>query len=995
MRKNEQASNGYPYDMRRRRTRFRFIVLTVLMLSACTFSSLIPRSCMTSGCAADCAGGMKGCDCGCVNVSTPGQTGSAEYRIHLPYTVSDLLTQLAWYDSASSEEFGVDLLTGISDSISMTYGRTNQPFLDCMAGIDLFIPALAACRPLSPDLTPYQACLQGQVGADPESLESILYCRDAYESAPRSLFDDCLVSGERCLLGPAEANIIWPWVDVWRVSHPDNFPRGLVIGYQGDTSPALLVLKYHNKVVKNLLSNSVLGVVPETFALLRSLLPAREDMTYISMNVDPIPLDIQVDVGACGGQLLHETMYVKGMSFWLGKTEIKPGASFVLAGRPIGMDLDEGDLAFDYDQDPEPAETNHLVGLRLRVDKLEFNLRVEGDQSGEFTCTAQADVLLDLRTGIDSGAMTLSPVRTRVYWRTTECHGWDLIDTGIMTDQVKKSLQAVFIQTPRISIEFEERLVRKALSFVPDENNKRNLVFSAEPLSKHFLNLAVEARGYLVESHDGWIRPYLTVREHASDTDPGKIVFEGQIANGASGVVVPSAFLSGSSGSEFSLEVTSACIGCAIPEPELPNLTFPYDTLPRDVTELMDPPQLDWIFPRIIEEPVPGITIHAGPPASMLEPPNAIHEWGLRYPADLSWIDQNVSPMPVGAAQLVGVDTAWPSDPNTIFSNRRVAYVTLAMAINGQVLRLPFYVTVLPFFYSYLPGIETTLQPIYYSLPPNLRSDLEDLAWARPILRLINLLKTPFFLDEVFRTCGPEILKVYPGLMQKDFQLVGEELEILASTGVMFRHDADGQEYWAFDSPRFVGPGGMVIVASGTCQNASIRFKVRQVPTLSIKARPAARTYLENLYHPSDDLSPATASMLYARQDPPGRNFEGMIELPAVTVSVAGADPTKAIRMDNWMYDAWDQEREKKFEFGILGDRNQVVLSYPQGVGLLPKELRRLDINEIRLVNGVDVYRADNPDLIRQVMSSGFDYIEPDNSPYIDVGVLMTMKQQP
>ncbi len=1003
-------------DNQTRRLITRLVVLIGLLLVA---SCTVPLSCF-SGCFTECASTAFNCGCGNVPPAAP----NAKLPIKLPQSVADILTMLSDAEQSGSAPGLLNRLLGeASDALSSEYTQPHSCHRDCLAVAASFAAPVGECRNSSDTVSDLAACIEDLVASDARKPPFVDYCIDKYNDvvgSPPSQFADCLVYGEWCFIGqlnqqqcPMPQMTDWRWMADWNQAHSDDgdfLPGGLFLGYQGIGEPSLLVFKYPNKLAKIIGEQDYLvaAAVPEgkgeeQLSLVRSLLPFRSDMGYVNFQLPPIELE---------DEDRELTMTPEGLSTWIGKADITPRQSAANKLNIEGLDLEYDDLILDRTRGYTDSERDRLIGIRLRLDKLhtqfhavgevfsgwvvvgcgDVNYEVDNDVSLSAAADVSLDFLIDEDPGEDGG-MVARLVAGKVYWRTESAKlGSESLNSSRITNMIQDALAYLVDHDPEFAIGFDDRIVEQPVKFIVDDEGETRTLFSAIPAPQHFLNVPQQVRDVTVAVNDDevHVRPYVTIREHEGDED--SVLFEGRMPPGSHGLVLPSRLLSSASGSEFSIEVTPICVNCGVdPLDALPFLEFPVVDLPDVVNpgDLLYPPEIDfWHDIPMPEELTTSPFLVTGESAQdFLRPPTVLHRWALQYPRPSAWIAENMPPEIVADSHVLQLSETWDADESTVVTDHRLVVVQLALQTRRRLIMLPFRFAV-PESYPRAAGFDA-VRPVWYRVPTTFADEVRQ----HPVLEhLLDVLghATPVNLVLVpsWHTCGPELVRIYPDLVAKDFQPIGAEVEIIESRGVAFRRDDQGRLSWNFDSPRIIMQNGMVSLENSECEHSMIRFRIRPVQTFGVVARTAQKTYFNPFLHkPSVDLSTEDGVLSLQATVTPFGELESALELPVLNVMAAAPDLDRGFSLDPWMYDAWDVEREKTFEFGIDHGSNTVVLQYPLGAGLLDPELRRLQITKVWMSQEGEMRSVDNspPDYQLQELLGGNDQLLPGSEKNINI----------
>jgi len=625
----------------------RVIVILALFTGACTIP-LDCAGCSVVGCV---GGGCKDCDCECIDISSDGDTISARTTITLPALVADSLTRISQTEETEAERTAIAMFTELVSMIltniskehtSPAVAEAGDAFNECMNRRSMYEQIIHGCNENNSHKDMVR-CIKR--ATDEQSVSDIDYCDLNYFPEfkwPREEFINCLISGERCLAGdlapamslywgkelsPAWEPTKWSWIGNREES--DSKLDGLVIGYQGQSDPSLMVFKYPNSLPHELRSLLSLAAfikpkMEDDLSMLRSYLRFENDMMYIPYKIDPVPLKgTKFDVGIKGCRDVDVTLTsgnatIRDLTAWLGKIDAVFGKSIFSEPAPDKT----GTLL--YERHREVANQNKLMGFRVRIDdftasvKIKAGMRIrkqkrvcvvlpfvgrvcEPDLSDSIDETVRisgkGDIFLDFRTIGSSLSISSSEV-----YLDMSCSGSDLINCEDLREQVEWAVEAYLSRSPTINIRFQDRVVVKGIEFQPaiiKGVERTRFIFETKrtkPL--HRLSFAAIPNNVkvMLDEQEYIVEPYLKITERIGTTEGVKILMllEGYATVGEELgnhwlYTVPAPNLSSEQGGVFQIKVIPKVRKIPDPSDIVFVQHFPYDPPGINV------PDADWL----------------------------------------------------------------------------------------------------------------------------------------------------------------------------------------------------------------------------------------------------------------------------------------------------------------------------------------------------------------------------------------------------------------
>jgi hypothetical protein len=889
-----------------------------------------------------CGRGSSGCSC--VKIEGP-PTEAPEYRLSLPAEAAEVLNLAA---AGSCDPDHVDLLVNLLQQIlpalNSEYAEPGTEQLSCLSRTGGFANIQAVCHDQCTSLSACEICFQSRLqpvfGAAAVEAEGDLgFCTDRYTDglgSPPAQLERCLVAGERCLmdgdLGPENP---WDWMQLWQVAHHayDFTPAGLLMAYQGDSDPPLLVVKYPDAFARSISDNSFLQAMAAVgregellLAKIRDLIPARAGMAYIPLNVEELGVEgefeVHFDVGCDGFFDVDLVVRLLGLTTWFNSFEIAPGES---ANDAFSQQLANPELGEDHliseRSSAGTATAATTIGLHIHSGSMQLRFNIAGDIgigdiNDNVTCQARMEAFADLELWDWAPVTTQQGIRldwAKVYFELIGCSGFSQ-GTSKIRKMVKEQIEFLLEDGLTAELGFQDHVIVQPLRFA-DHGSGPFACFRAGRLPLHALGMQAQSR--VVQANSGGqvisLIPHVLVWEHGPDGDV--LRFERSLEPGISSLAIPIRQLSGESSAEYTIEVTAVPAGSGaltletdFARPETFNEFHPIVDL-----SVFTPPHFEMIEIPIIDPSAGGLVIEQPQEPVVPELSPSRVDWLQTTTATQPWVDLGALAKPAYQATVQPDEFLhWTASPKS---------AAVALLDFAQV-------------------IEVHRQ--------SLRSrGLDDTEWIWPELYTL--------LDQqpTYQVQGPEFMAIGLETMVKDLQPIGQEIEILDAEGASLEYGVDQQRRRiVFDLPCAVSPGGgMVLYGDGTCTTAHVRFRVQPLPTFGIDFEvadyePPAVT----AYEPSDDLDPSSGA-LANRFDPSYRTFRSAMEKPNLKVYIAPAGSDQGIEMDPWTFEAWGIERQHELAFGLDADNLQVKLKYPNGLGMLPAFKRNLSVKRIYLNN--------------------------------------------
>jgi hypothetical protein len=830
-----------------------------------------------------------------VNDRTPGIPGSMRLESMLGKLSEMTATRYDGYTAA--------------DSFGLCSTRSNS-------APTAFSPRFRTCAGQSTTISTYHTCVQG-LTSDAKERADLNYCVGKY-AATGTLdeYETCLLRMERC---SAENTGVWAWMQAFNASNPGPKPfqpAGIVIAYQGESDPRLLLIK-----VPNRLNKSIVEGIEELDGLANLIgqpidaksKRASRDMFAIEadMRMKPFSIDPQTTNGCELGPItIDVTTTIRGFTFWLTRLDLEPGRSMTSRNQgnlPDAALIDSRYRFATEDELLDPEEhhydSGYLLGARIQVGHFNFDANLaSAPHSEDFRCSGKLELLVDFRVGFTAtGEMTLTPVAKKLYLDDSCSPSQIFIHVNLDVEELVHKVLVKTVnklgeakygsdsddpQSPRqhFVLAFDGRIVTAAKDSAghelppfafDDEGMSVRLQSEPREIPRHFLSLELKAReaNYQIP---GELR-YTAVSPRILVTEAARVRDGGAFETGMYSHAIPLLDRIEREDTELLLEV-----GCAYREesfdtgPWIPD--FPY-------------PELPWMVVPIDQFSAIGTSL-------------------INLPQIVAPVGNRLGLLSLRQAELARASTV----------------------------------------------VQGTLAGLDYSAAK--RDFSEEWAWtgSQPLAADAAAVVTPVDgaidlpFDPLDVLCTEDLLSIRRDSLMVDLQArgYGNQIRVLGSQNVRLT-----QENWFYT---FSGRG-------------HLRLGLQQNPRMTVQASTTPRPRLTDRYLPSTkanpDLFPTTGNINFQRVDPATRRFESISELPTIQVygtqTNANGQPTgQGMPLASWSISGFKSRDEQiELPFGVNRDDVVIQLTYPQGDSLYPDaDKLQLTLSEVNMDDGLDRYRA-------------------------------------